>query len=296
LEYLLTERERGLLQMEITARSNVVYLLERRLAAGEVSRTEADAARTEMVRARVALLSADGRAEESRIGIATAVGLVPAAVEDVVFDWPDLEQLPEPEKLSAGAIQAEGLLNRLDVRRALVEYAAEERALELEVAKQYPDVHLQPGYNFDQGENKFAFGASVELPVLNQNQGPIAEAKARREKAAADFLALQARVLGELQKARAQFQAAVGELKEVGTALTELQERTEKVARRAVEVGEADKLTLASVRLQGIVVARARLDALRRAQTALGALEDAVQRPIEPGMPLPATPLTNPRK
>ena len=157
-------------------------------------------------------------------------------------------------------------------------------------------MHLQPGYIFDQGEHKFAFGASVELPVLNQNQGPIAEAKARREKVAAQFLALQAQVIGELQKARAQFQSGLAELKEVETSLTELQDRTEKLTRRAVELGETDRLALASVQLQRIVVKRARLDALRHAQTALGALEDAVQRTLSPAMPLPEMPRSNPRE
>lgn len=132
--------------------------------------------------------------------------------------------------------------------------------------------------------------------MLNQNQGPIAEAKARREKTAADFLALQAQIIGELHKARAQFQAALAELKEVETSLTELQDRRERLAQRAVELGEADRLALASVRLQRLVVARARLDALRRAQTALGALEDAVQRPLAPATALPAVPLMQHRE
>ena len=296
LDYLLTQRETELLQSEITVRSNVVHLMERRFAVGEVSRTEVDAARTMLVQTRVGLRAAEGRLQESRIAIATALGVSPAAVENANFEWPDLEKLPNDEALSVEAVQTTGLLNRLDVRRALADYAATERALQLEIARQYPDVHLQPGYIFDQAENKFAFGLSVELPVLNQNQGPIAEAKARREKAAADFLALQAQVIGELHKARAQFQAARAELKEVETSLTELQDRAEKLTRRAVELGETDRLALASVQLQRLVVARARLDALRRLLTALGALEDAVQRPLAPATALPAVPLTNVRE
>jgi hypothetical protein len=37
-------------------------------------------------------------------------------------------------------------------------------------------------------------------------------------------------------------------------------------------------------------VARARLDALARAQSALGELEDAVQRPLDPGDMFPINP------
>lgn len=291
-DHLLTLRENELLQTEITARSTVVHLMEQRLAVGEVSRPEVDAARTQLAQARVSLQAAEGRLRESRIAIATALGVPPSAVENTSFDWPGFETPPDEETLSTDAVQTAGLLNRLDVRRALAEYEATERALQLEIAKQYPDVHLQPGYLFDQGEHKFAFGLSLELPVFNRNQGRIAEAKARREKAAADFLALQAQVIGEIHKARARYQAALTELKEVETSLSELQDRTEKATQRAVELGEADRLALTGVQLQRLVVARARLDALRRAQTAIGGLEDAVQRPLAPAIAPPAVPIT----
>lgn len=79
------------------------------------------------------------------------------------------------------------MLNRLDLRRALADYAASEAALQLELAKQYPNVHLGPGYVFEEGDNKFQIGVSVALPVLNRNEGPIAEVRARREEAGAKF-------------------------------------------------------------------------------------------------------------
>lgn len=149
LEHSLTRRDIELLQTEITARSNVVQLMERRFAVGEISRTEVDASRTQLVQTRVVLRAAEGRVQESRVAIATALGVTPSAVESANFDWPDLEKLPSEQSLSVETVQTAGLLNRLDVRRGLVNYAATERALQLEIAKQYPDVHLQPGYIFD---------------------------------------------------------------------------------------------------------------------------------------------------
>jgi hypothetical protein len=58
----------------------------------------------------------------------------------------------------------------------------------------------------------------------------------------------------------------------------------------AVRVGEEDQLALNGVRIETSVVARIRLDALSRAQTALGELEDAVQRPLAPGDAFPFNP------
>ncbi len=37
------------------------------------------------------------------------------------------------------------------LRLSLLDYAASQSALELELARQYPDVHLNPGYMFDEG-------------------------------------------------------------------------------------------------------------------------------------------------
>lgn len=292
LELMSAQQEIELLQAETAARANVVHLMERRFAVGEISRPEVDAARTQWMQARVSSTAAEGRTQASRVALAGALGLPPPALDGAALVWPDLDALPDERTLPAAVVQTAGLLNRLDVRRALVEYAALERALQLEVARQYPDVHIQPGYTFDQGAHKFALGMGIELPLLNRNQGPIAEALARREKAAADFVALQAQVIGQLHQARAQYRAAFDEVKEIETSLIELQNRTEKLTQRAVELGEADRLALASVQLQRLVVTRAQFDARHRAQIALGALEDAMQRPLAPAAPQPEIPLT----
>ena len=209
LNELLTQRDVELLQKEIDERSIVLELMEQRFEVGEISRTEVEGARTQQVQVSVALRAAEGRVQEARVSVATALGVPPSAIAAISLEWPDLEEPPDAGRLSASDVQSAGLLNRLDVRRALAEYEVTERALQLAIARQYPDVRLQPGYQFDQGQNRFALGLVLELPVLNQNQGPIAEANARRTKAAADFLALQAQVIGELHKAHAQYQGAL---------------------------------------------------------------------------------------
>jgi outer membrane protein TolC len=97
------------------------------------------------------------------------------------------------------------LQGRSDIQSALAEYAAAEADLQLQIAKQYPDVHLSPGYQYDQGDNKWSLGVTFELPLLNQNQGPIAEARARRLESAARFTELQAKVIGEIDRASAAY-------------------------------------------------------------------------------------------
>lgn len=68
---------------------------------------------------------------------------------------------------------------------AAAEYEVSERTLELEIRKQYPDLHIGPGYGNEDGYDQVLLGLSVPLPVLNGNRRGIAEARARRELARA---------------------------------------------------------------------------------------------------------------
>ena len=82
------------------------------------------------------------------------------------------------------------------------------KALALEVARQYPGLHLLPGLSWDRGDVIISLGASTVLPVLNRNRGPIMEAMARRRETAARVLQLQAVVLGQLDSALAGYRVA----------------------------------------------------------------------------------------
>ena len=172
------------------------------------------------------------------------------------------------------------LLGRADVRAALADYAAAENDLRLEIAKQYPDVHLNPGYQYDQGNSKWTLGITFDLPVLNQNQGPIAEARARRELAAAKFLQLQAQIAAQVDQAVAGWQSARAQLK-TADALASAAERQHESVAAQMRDGAATRMELAAAEIELAASRLARLDSQAQAQAALGALEDAVQQPAE---------------
>ncbi|MBV8880637.1 MAG: TolC family protein, partial [Planctomycetaceae bacterium] len=193
LEVVLRGREIELRTRDRALRGNASAAAALLLSTGEASRLEADRARIEETGSLLALEELRGTAQSARAALASAVGLPLAGLGTEAVEWPTLDAPPElPEGL-----QEAGLLNRLDVRRALAEYAAAEAVLGFELAKRYPDVTLGPGYLFDQGDRKFTIGLSVSLPIFNQNGGPIAEAEARRQESAARFLAIQAHAIGE---------------------------------------------------------------------------------------------------
>lgn len=296
--YLLARQMLEVRRAEEKVRSELAAVFEKSLAVGQVSRPALIAARGHLLDARLAVRTAETAVIDGRSALAAALGVPVGALHGATIAWPGLEHPPAPASLAPGAVQAAGLLNRYDVRAALADYTASESALRLEIAKQYPDIHLGPQYQFEQNTNKWTLGVTLALPIFNQNQGPIAEAEAKRQQAAASFTGLQARVIGETARALAQYRAAIAGLADADAALALVRER-EAASRRLLETGEGDRLSLLGDRLQRIIAERGRLDALRGVQNALGALEDAVQRPLGdeprlPPIPLRASPTRKP--
>lgn len=283
LNCLLAARGLESLHSEEELRGEQVRLLEQRLAVGEIPRPEVDTARIELSRIHSAIAAAEGQVSEGRAALAASIGIPVSALGGIDFSWTDLESPPSAESLSAATIKREALLNRLDVRRALAQYAAAEADLQLEIAKQYPDVQIGPGYTYEERNSYFTLGLSATLPVFNRNQGPIAEAEARRKIAAAAFLEKQAQVIAESELSLARYTAGLKELAEADHSLRNLNDAQLRRMQKAVQLGEEDRLALNGVQIESSVIARSRLDALARAQSALGELEDAVQRPLDPG-------------
>lgn len=250
-----------------------VRILEGQYRAGAISAFELTQGRLAADGAQLALRDAERREAEARVQLAGAIGVPVAALDGVTFSFEQLEVIPA--RLGAADARQEALLNRADILGALARYAASQSSLQLAIAGQYPDIHLGPGYEYDQGDNKWSLGLSVTLPA-DRNRGPIAEARARRDEAASRFDALQASVLEQIDLAVAAYQAASRKQADASAMLSDLT-RQETVAQAMLEAGAISRADLAALQLQLSVSELARLDALLQAQQAVGQLEGAVQ-------------------
>jgi outer membrane protein, heavy metal efflux system len=280
LNYLLASRSLELVRSEEQVRGDQVKILEQIQSAGEMPRLDVDLARIEHSKTEVALRAAEGQTAEAETSLVAAIGIPVAGIRGAQFAWPDLDTPPSPETFSPAEIQRDAVLNRLDVRRSLAQYAAAEADLQLEIAKQYPDINIGPGYTFEETHSFFTVGLSSVIPLFNRNQGPIAEAEARRKEAAAAFLQTQAQVIAKCERALAAYTASLRELAEAQS-LYQFQETQLQTVQQAIRAGADNRLSLDGVQIQLSILARAKLDSLRRAQRALGDLEDAVQRPLD---------------
>lgn len=252
-------------------------LVDSQVSAGEVSPLLASQARIAVNRAELARRESERTLIAARIQLAQVIGIPAAAMTDVRLSFRGLSEAPE----QWGDVEAKtwAAQNRSDLLAELSAYAATEAALEKEVARQYPDLSLKPGYDLDQGTGKWALGLGFTLPVFHQNQGPIAVATARREVAAARFVAMQNRVLAEVDRASVDYSSALGDLETV-KALRESLERQTKTVKAQQEAGETSRLELVRAQIELADIARLDVDARARVARAISAFEDAVQRPL----------------
>jgi outer membrane protein TolC len=276
--YSAAARRTQFLERQLQVQNQLVKLLEGRVAAGAIAGIEVTSARVSATRLLADLAEARRLSSESRASIAEAIGIPLAALEKVRLH-------PEPKaadlrRLADLDVRRAALTTRPDLLSLLAEYAASQSALELEIAKQYPDIHIGTGYQWDQGENKWALGVTAEIPVLNRNQGPIAEAEARRAETAARFTALQAKVLAEIDRASASL-AAVKEQINLLESVRQAQQQAFESLQASLKAGAVDQFDVASSELELRASELALFDTNLRLQQAVAQLEDALQQPFD---------------
>ncbi len=278
IDYRAAQRRRQWLQKQVAAQRDIVRFLQGGLDAGEVSRPELVAAQLALDKAQLESAAAATKFSEAVSRLAEALGVPQTALADMNLNQGVLT-IP-PHALQAAAARRAALIGRADIRAALADYAASEENLRLEIAKQYPDVHFNPGYQYDQGNNKWTLGLALELPVLNQNQGPIAEAEANRKLAAARFLQLQSRVAAQVDRAVAGWRDAQAQLKTSQDIVAAAEKQVQSVTAQ-MQAGAASRADLALTRIELVTAQLAQLDNQAATQVALAALEDALQQPAD---------------
>lgn len=262
-----------LLETEQTLHDEAIKKLTAQMEAGDVSPFELTQARLMLNRTRLALQDARRIAATSEARLAAAVGLPLNAIKSVKLDFSAFHRLPEP-----GNSRRLALTRRADLMALLSDYAAAEAALKLELARQYPDVNVMPGYDYNSGQNRWQLGLNVQLP-LNRNRGPIAEAEARRTTAEKRFLAQQAAIQGELDIALAAYQASRAKAT-TAAQLAQEADAASDTTKKMVEAGNVSALELTRRQIEASAAKVALMAANLEAQTAAGALEDAMQSPL----------------
>ncbi|MDZ4097715.1 MAG: TolC family protein, partial [Methylophilaceae bacterium] len=283
-----------LLKAELQLRAEISNMLEARLRAGMASSLESANSRLLQQRTQQLLDSELANLANLKSTLASHAGLSMQALNKINLAAVDQQSIEDRRKAfvaeneSVGQLQESALLNRLDIRAALARYDAAEAKLRLEIARQYPDITLSPGYSYDQGDKIWSLSIGALLSMIHKNKGNIAEAEAQRELEAARFKALQAAVIGELDGRKAAYLQSLSSLSDAKRLLEAQLERT-ALMQKQFDQGIADRLELTTAKLENILAQQTVILSEIRVQRAAHALEEAMQYPLENPLPMPDT-------
>jgi cobalt-zinc-cadmium efflux system outer membrane protein len=268
------------LTQKVAAQQQILKMVTKRRAVGEAAGPDVNLAVLVLTQAQAELAAAQSGLLDARARVASVIGLPIRAVESVQLDLDEFAQTgaaPPPAEARRAA-----LFHRADLLGSLAEYDAAQAGLQLEIAKQYPDIHLGPGYTYDTGTNRFGFGLSgITLPIFDRNEGGIAQAEAKRKEAAARAAALQDAIINDLDHALAHYQTSLDALRLSTLHLSTAQKQMSSQA-ASFTAGTTDRLSLAQANADYQMSTIDHLNAVVKAQQAVGALEDSMQRPLSP--------------
>ncbi len=282
------ERRLDIARRRLTLQSQLVALLAQRFVAGGASALDLERERVNRAQMVLAIGDLERARADLRVQLATAIGVPVRALDAIHLALAEFDTNAPPAMASAAALRERALTGRTDIEASLAEYKAAEAALRLEVANQYPNLSIGPEYDWGaitetSASNQVGTPLGFELPIFNRNEGPIAEAAARRRQAAAAFTALQARIIGQVDSAASDYRAALRTLATAETLRSDAEGRLRRVE-TSFRAGALDRPTLVTAEIEAAAATRALLDARLAERRAVGALEDALQQPFfDPG-------------
>ena len=246
-----------------------------RYNAGAASATALNLAELAMQKTAFAASTAVLDVRLARTALASAVGLPARALKHVHLDF---SMFHRPVHVGSLALDERyALAHRPSVIAARANYYAAQYQLKYEIDRILPSFKIKPGYTYSQGGTGYGLGANAHLPIFNQNQGPIALARARVERAAAEVAHAQEHVLTQIDHAKTYWYASRATLQSAQREVSSARNQ-EAAAEQAYHAGLIGALRLLGAEQVAAAAEENRLTAKAGERRAIGELEGALHQ------------------
>lgn len=277
---MLTTREIAIGENLALVRERQIAALERRVAGGEAIRSDLERVRVDAAGDARRAVDAQARKVASDVALAEAVGVSLASIEGTVFNWDGFDAASASTVDVSGQREA-ALMARADVLGAMAAYDQAESDVRGEVAKQWPEIHVGPGYTWERGLVKLPFTLGLVLPPSDLNRSAIDAAEARRAEAGIHLEAVIARAQSAVDGALIERKAAVAALIRVRDVELPTARRIAASADEELFNGAIDRVDWSAAQVVLLQAELSEVDMLRRVHAAQAALEDALRRPLD---------------
>jgi outer membrane protein, heavy metal efflux system len=247
----------------------VVAVVDRLEAAGEIARIEARLFRIEDAKLRAQAAAIEAGLVLATRDVESLLGLPPVTERRFTGGFSDDIEESRSELLARAARTSPA------VALAAAQHEAAERRLAHEISQQWPDVEIAPGFGEQDGDRQATVGIGVTLPVFNGNRRGIAEAEAARELARVRAETELERVLGEIVASDERRIAALARGEMVVRTLGPMVDTQYAEAREVARLGEVNTLVLLECLKQQLEAKQELIAARRDASLAAADIAEA---------------------
>ena len=209
------------------------------------------------------------------------------------------EGLPRPggDLPSSDGLKDVLIDNHPELVRLRAEYEAAERALRLEIERQYPDLRIGTSISGDTGSHKTNLGLTlgIDLPIFDHNEQAIATAYKKREEIRIKYMAAANRALAGVDRAMRACHLAADKRLLLQTVLMPRAQANRDLARRSLDLGQTDMLrfleaqrALRQTLADGVEAELGEIEAWVGLEQALG--RPVLRFPDEDSLTLPSAP------
>lgn len=276
-EALMQEARARLADRVLAFQLEVLRVVERQIASGEVAPLALRLAQAEVAQAKQVLVAAQQGFRASRIRLATLSGWtgatppMPAGSVDAPQPPPPQGQLLELSRQRVPTLRAYAARVREAQARAAV--ADRETWTKPSIGVQY----RREGSGAPEGATDIVMGVvSLPIPSFQTNQGERAQARADALVAAAELEAAERTLAGEIAQAHSEVVAAAERANAYASEIVPRFEENLTMLKRSFELGEIDILALSTGRERFLQIQSAALAAQLDYFVALAALERVV--------------------
>jgi len=266
-----SEAELDAARGEVAALADLEARERARYQEASVSSAELARTGTEVQAARADAAAAEAAVLDAQAALAGALAMPVGALDSVTVAVDSAMDCAALEPLKPDSIEALALTARPEMGRALAEYAAAESEVRLEVARQYPDLELGPGFIWDQGVHRWTLALALPNLFGFRSRAAITEAEAARAAAGARVAETQELLLADVAMAVSACRGALLERVAADSQVV-VAARAATLAQAAYQRGETSGLEPALAALAVVRAERLRNAARTRATGAAQAL------------------------
>lgn len=291
-------RQLDVIERLLAADSELVRITEARLNEGDVAPLDLNLVKVESDRLRVQQIEARSELETALLELRTLTGI------EVTAPLRIAPQADRPPRLDLGLseLTEQALRDRADLQAARIGERLGTARINLARSGAVPNVAASVRFSRAKGiidlpesagggfandlDNELTFGVSIDIPVLNRNQGEIASATGEQIQAVRTREFLESTIRTEVAVAYRKYRAAAEKLVLYSTQILPRAEANLQTVRAAYNAGDFSMFEVVAEQRRLVENVTGFNQTLREYYTALAQLEAAV------GAPLPGTAFT----